>query len=71
LLGAKTANGDIQCLFFVVVCLFSGKILNDDQPVSDYKIDQKSFVVVMVSKVQVTLNKIVCFANEQNATYIY
>ena len=28
-----------------------GKILNDDQPLSTYKIDEKGFVVVMVTKV--------------------
>ena len=32
-------------------CLFLGKILNDDQPLSEYKIDEKGFVVVMVTKV--------------------
>lgn len=29
-----------------------GKILNDDQPLSEYKIDEKGFVVVMVTKVK-------------------
>ena len=31
--------------------LFIGKILNDDQPLSEYHIDEKGFVVVMVTKV--------------------
>ena len=29
----------------------TGKILNDDHVLTEYKIDEKSFVVVMVSKV--------------------
>ena len=29
-----------------------GKILNDDQPLTEYKIDEKGFVVVMVTKVK-------------------
>lgn len=33
--------------------LLLGKILNDDQPLSTYKIDEKGFVVVMVTKVKV------------------
>jgi len=32
--------------------LLLGKILNDDQPLSTYKIDEKGFVVVMVTKVK-------------------
>jgi UV excision repair protein RAD23 len=31
---------------------FAGKILNDAQPLSDYKIQENSFVVVMVSRVK-------------------
>lgn len=31
--------------------LFLGKILNDDTALKEYKIDEKNFVVVMVTKV--------------------
>ena len=31
--------------------LISGKILDDEKPVSFYKIEEKNFVVVMVTKV--------------------
>ena len=41
-----------------LICCFclnvSGKILNDDTPLKEYKIDEKNFVVVMVTKVSVT-----------------
>lgn len=36
--------------FFVCVCV-AGKILSDDSPLKEYKIDEKNFVVVMVTKV--------------------
>lgn len=34
---------------------FPGKILNDDTALNEYKIDEKNFVVVMVTKVSYCL----------------
>lgn len=34
---------------------FLGKILNDDTALKEYKIDEKNFVVVMVTKVSYSL----------------
>lgn len=35
----------------VQLCNILGKILNDDTALKEYKIDEKNFVVVMVTKV--------------------
>ena len=45
----------VVCVFDTVLCVSNlcvGKILNDGQPLSDYKIQENSFVVVMVSRVK-------------------
>lgn len=34
----------------IFICLKIGKILTDEHPLSKYNIDEKKFVVVMVSK---------------------
>ena len=42
----------------LIICLFLnvlGKILNDDTALKEYKIDEKNFVVVMVTKVSFSL----------------
>jgi len=33
------------------VSLLSGKILEDDRPLSEYRIEEKNFVVIMIAKV--------------------
>ena len=42
-------------IILVVFSIVLGKILNDDQPLSVYQIDEKGFVVVMVTKVKNSL----------------
>lgn len=38
-------------LCIILFCFFQGKILQDDTALKEYQIDDKSFVVVMVTKV--------------------
>jgi len=35
-----------------LICCVAGKILEDSKVISDYKIEEKNFVVVMVTKVR-------------------
>lgn len=42
-------------------CFFSGKILKDEEKLSEYKIDEKGFVVVMVTKVN---TKAICLLTQ-------
>ena len=47
-----------QFMVPLIICLFLnvlGKILNDDTALKEYKIDEKNFVVVMVTKVSFSL----------------
>jgi len=36
----------------MLICFGTGKILEDSKVISDYKIEEKNFVVVMVTKVR-------------------
>ena len=39
-----------------IFCIYlSGKILEDDKSVAEYKIEEKNFVVIMVNKVVILL----------------
>lgn len=42
---------DLLNNFLISACLIPGKILNDETALKEYKIDEKNFVVVMVTKV--------------------
>lgn len=57
-LSQSTQDGHKSVINLCLICCFclnvSGKILNDDTPLKEYKIDEKNFVVVMVTKVSVT-----------------
>lgn len=47
-----------QFMVPLIICFFLnvlGKILNDDTALKEYKIDEKNFVVVMVTKVSFSL----------------
>ena len=44
--------------FTVSALIVTGKILNDDIPLKEYKIDEKNFVVVMVTKVSVYIHMV-------------
>lgn len=48
----KVMGIQMICSFFLNVL---GKILNDDTALKEYKIDEKNFVVVMVTKVSFSL----------------
>ena len=39
------------CSDMILICCDAGKILEDSKVISDYKIEEKNFVVVMVTKV--------------------
>lgn len=43
--------------------IYAGKILQDDTPIKEYKIDEKNFVVVMVSKVRADRKLRISMAN--------
>ncbi|KAM6957396.1 RAD23 homolog A, nucleotide excision repair protein a [Aplochiton taeniatus] len=46
----ETERGKINFPVSGQKLIYAGKILQDDTPIKDYKIDEKNFVVVMVSK---------------------
>lgn len=51
----KSSNDPLRDFLQIFMLYLPGKILNDDTALKEYKIDEKNFVVVMVTKVSKSL----------------